>query len=106
MRIVEHHAGGADKLLRIQTDGCAIHITIGLHDADGQPYTSVEIEPLQPDDNADVWFVRGQATTAVLNRGPQVLPGDVTDAQDGDGVPPGRTRRPGSGWRAGEQLLG
>jgi hypothetical protein len=76
MRTVRHTAGGADKLLRIETEGCAVHITIGLHDADGRAFTSIEIEPLQPADNADVWFVRGAATTLVLNHGPQVMAGD------------------------------
>lgn len=53
MRIVTHGAGGADKLLRVETEGCAVHITIGLHDADGREFTSIEIEPLQPADNSD-----------------------------------------------------
>ena len=78
MRIVEHYAGGAHKLLRVETEGCAVHITVGLHDADGQLFTSVEIEPLQPADNGDVWFVRGPGTTVVLNEGPQVMAGDDT----------------------------
>lgn len=76
MRIVKHYAGGTDKLLRVETEGCAVHITVGLHDADGRLFTSIEIEPLQPADNSDVWFVRGQATTVVLNHGPQVMSGD------------------------------
>jgi hypothetical protein len=76
VKIVTHHAGGADKLLRIETAGCAVHITVGLHDADGQEFTAIEIEPLQPADNSDVWFVRGQATTVVINHGPQVMAGD------------------------------
>lgn len=76
MRIVEHRAGGADKLLRIETEGCAVHIVVGLHDADGRSFTSVEIEPLQPADNSDVWHVRGPATMVVVNHGPQVLAGD------------------------------
>jgi hypothetical protein len=78
MRIVKHYAGGADKLLRVETEGCAVHITVGLHDADGHLFTSVEIEPLQPADNGDVWFVRGPGTTVVLNHGPQVMAGDGT----------------------------
>jgi hypothetical protein len=53
-----------------------VHITVGLHDADGQEFTAIEIEPLQPADNSDVWFVRGQATTVVVNHGPQVMAGD------------------------------
>ena len=43
---------------------------------DGQEFTAIEIEPLQPADNSDVWFVRGQATTVVINHGPQVMAGD------------------------------
>jgi hypothetical protein len=78
VRIVEHHAGGAHKLLRIETEGCAVHIAIGLHDADGRPFTSIEIEPLQPADNSDVWHITGPATTVVVNHGPQVLAGDAT----------------------------
>jgi hypothetical protein len=80
VKIVEHYVGGADKLLRVEAEGCAVHITVGLHDADGSQYTSIEIEPLQPADNADVWFVRGPQTVVVLNRGPQVMPGDGTAA--------------------------
>jgi hypothetical protein len=80
MRIVTHRAGGADKLLRVETEGCAVHITIGLHDADGREFTSIEIEPLQPADNSDVWFVRGPATAVVLNYGPQVMDGDGNEA--------------------------
>jgi hypothetical protein len=80
MRVVTHHAGGPHKLLRVETEGCAVHITIGLHGAEGQPFTSIEIEPLQPDDNSDVWFVRGPATTVVLNHGPQVMAGDADPA--------------------------
>ena len=76
MRIVEHYIGGADKLLRIETEGCVVHIAINLHDADGRPFTSVEVEPLQPADDFDVWHVRGPATTVVINHGPQVMAGD------------------------------
>ncbi|WP_428338988.1 hypothetical protein [Mycobacterium sp.] len=76
MKIITHHAGGADKLLRIEAAGCAVHITVGLHDADGQEFTAIEIEPLQPADNSDIWVVRGQATTVVVNHGPQVMAGD------------------------------
>jgi hypothetical protein len=78
VRIVEHYGGGAHKLLRVETEGCAVHITIGLHDPDGRPFTSIEIEPLQPADNSDVWYLRGSATTVVVNHGPQVLAGDQT----------------------------
>lgn len=76
MRIVEHHAAGPHKLLRVETEGCAVHIVIGLHDADGRPFTSVEIEPSQPDANFDVWYSRGPQTMVVLNHGPQLLAGD------------------------------
>lgn len=78
MRIVEHYEGGAHKLLRIETEGCAVHIAIGLHDPDGRAFTSIEIEPLQPAGNSDVWYVRGSPTTVVVNHGPQVLAGDRT----------------------------
>ena len=81
MRIVEHHAGGPDKLLRIETEGCAVHIAIGLHDADGHPFTSVEVEPLQPADNSDVWQVRGPATMVIINHGPQEMAGDRPDGK-------------------------
>jgi hypothetical protein len=76
MRIVEHYTGGAHKLLRIETEGCAVHIAVGLHDADGCPFTSVEVEPLQPADNSDVWHVRGPASMIVINHGPQQMAGD------------------------------
>lgn len=80
MRIVEHHLGGPHKLLRIETEGCAVHITVGLHDADGTEFTSVEIEPQQPADDGNVWFVRGPQTAVVLNHGRQVMAGDGTSA--------------------------
>lgn len=82
MRIVEHYTGCADKLLRIETEGCAVHIAIGLHDADGRLFTSVEVEPLQPADNSDVWHIRGPATMVVINHGPQVMAGDRPHVQD------------------------
>ena len=85
MRIVEHHSGGAHKLLRIETEGCAVHIAIGLHDADGRPFTSIEIEPLQPADNSDVWYLQGPATTVVVNHGAQVMAGDSTRPSGEDG---------------------
>ncbi len=85
MKIVEHRAGSADKLLRIEAEGCAVHITVGLHDADGRPFTSIEIEPLQPADNGDVWFVRGSSTSVVLNHGPQVMAGDRAACTDDEG---------------------
>jgi hypothetical protein len=81
VRIVEHHAGGAHKLLRIETEGCAVHIAIGLHDPEGRAFTSIEIEPLQPADNGDIWRVQGPATTVVVNHGPQVLAGDRPASQ-------------------------
>lgn len=83
MRIVTHYSGSADKLLRVETEGCALHITVGLHDADGQLFTSIEIEPRQPADNGDVWVLRGPGTTVVLNGGPQVMAGDGTALKTG-----------------------
>ena len=76
MRIGQHHLGGTDKLLRIETDGCAVHVLIGLHDPDGNRFTAVQIDPQQPDDQADIWEVRGPATTVLINRGPQHMAGD------------------------------
>jgi hypothetical protein len=76
MRIVEHLADGAHKLLRIETEGCAVHIVIGLHGPQGQRFTTVEVEPAQPADDGHVWHVRGPATVVVVDAGSQVLAGD------------------------------
>jgi hypothetical protein len=57
------HGGGAHELLRAETEGCAVHITIGLHDQDGRPPTSIEIELSRRADNSDVWYLRGSPTT-------------------------------------------
>jgi hypothetical protein len=58
-----------------------VHIAIGLHDPEGRAFTSIEIEPLQPADNADIWRVQDPATTVVVNHGPQVLAGDLPASQ-------------------------
>jgi hypothetical protein len=76
MRVVEHHLGGTDKLLRIETDGCGVHVLIGLHDPDGNRFTAVQIDPQQPDDHGDICELRGPATTVLINRGPQHMAGD------------------------------
>jgi hypothetical protein len=79
-RIRRRHSGRADKLLRIETEGCAVHIVIGLHDPDGRRFTSVEVEQLQPVNDGDVWHVRGPSTMLLLNHGPQLLAGDSANA--------------------------
>jgi hypothetical protein len=76
MRVVEHLADGPHKLLRIETEGCAVHIVIGLHGPQGQRFTTVEVEPAQPADDGHVWQVCGPATVVVVDAGPQVLASD------------------------------
>ncbi len=84
MRIVEHPAGGPHKLLRIEAEGCAVHIVVGLHSPDGTPFTSVEIEPAQPADDGHVWQVCGSSTVMVVDTGPQVFGADCdTSARRG-----------------------
>ena len=48
MRTVEHYSGGPHKLLRVETDGCAVNVVIDLHDPHGIPFIAVEVEPMPP----------------------------------------------------------
>jgi hypothetical protein len=77
VRIVRHDSGGPHKLLRVETDGCAVNVVIDLHDADGIPFIAVEVEPRIPDDDGRVWEVQGPATVLVRCRGRQVMQGDA-----------------------------
>ena len=78
MRIVEHYSGGPHKLLRVETDGCAVNVVIDLHDPDGVPFIAVEVEPRIPDGDGRVWEVQGPATVLVHCHGLQVMQGDGT----------------------------
>ena len=45
MQIMKHDAEGPHKLLRIETQGCAVNVLVGLHDEDGNSVIAVEVEP-------------------------------------------------------------
>jgi hypothetical protein len=77
MRAVEHYASGPDKLLRIEAEGCAVNIVIGLHDEDGSLFTAVEVEPRLPDQQGMVWEADGTTTVVVRCHGPQMMVGDT-----------------------------
>jgi hypothetical protein len=79
VRIVEHESGGPHKLLRVETAGCAVNIVIDLHDPDGIPFIAVEVEPRIPDDEGQVWEVRGPSAVLVRCRGRQVMRGDAAN---------------------------
>jgi hypothetical protein len=78
MRIVEHYPENGHKLLRIETQGCAVHISAGMHDAEGHEFTAIEVEPSLPADDESIWTTVGATTIIVRNVGVQVLAGDGT----------------------------
>lgn len=45
MKTIQHHATARDKLLHVETEGCVVNISVGLHDREGREVTSVEIVP-------------------------------------------------------------
>jgi hypothetical protein len=81
VRVVEHDSGGPHKLLRVETDGCAVNIVIDLHDPDGIPFIAVEVEPRIPDDDGRVWEVQGPSAVLVRCRGRQVMQGDAASQE-------------------------
>lgn len=87
MRIVEHYSGGPHKLLRVETDGCAVNIVIDLHDQHGIPFIAVEVEPRLPDGEGRVWEVSGPSTVLVHCRGRQVMEGDRAYQPESDTHP-------------------
>ncbi|MGW1783706.1 hypothetical protein ACWCQQ_31950 [Streptomyces sp. NPDC002143] len=76
MRIVEHYASGPHKLLRVEAEGCAVNIVIGLHSEDGSSFTAIEVEPRLPDEYGAVWETDGATAIVVRRRGLQMLAGD------------------------------
>ena len=76
MRTVEHFADGPHKLLRIEADGCAINVIVGLHDDNGARMTVVEVEARYPDGDAMQWEVEGPNVVVVRRMGVQHLVGD------------------------------
>ena len=78
MRIVEHYVGGPHKLLRVETDGCAVNIIIDLHDPSGIRTTAVEVEPRMPDADGQVWEADGRTTVIVHCLGAQRISGGAT----------------------------
>jgi hypothetical protein len=87
VRIVEHYSGGPHKLLRVETDGCAVNIVIDLHDPHGIPFVAVEVEPRLPDGDGRIWEVEGSSTVLVHCRGLQVMQGDRAYAPERDTPP-------------------
>jgi hypothetical protein len=81
VRVIEHYPDGPHKLLRIETQGCAVHISAGLHDADGREFTAIEVEPYLPADDESVWHAEGPLTILVKNGGAQIMPGDGTKSR-------------------------
>jgi hypothetical protein len=77
MRIVHHDQAGVHKLLHIETEGCVVNVTIGLHDMAGRRFTSVEVVSEEPDADGAVWTVQGAGTVIVRREGRQVLAGDA-----------------------------
>jgi hypothetical protein len=86
VRTVEHYSGGPDKLLRVETGGCAVNVVIDLHDPHGIPFIAVEVEPRIPDDDGRVWELEGPATVLVRCRGLQVMQGDGTYQEQAESV--------------------
>jgi hypothetical protein len=78
VRVVEHYSGGPHKLLRVETDGCAVNIVIDMHDPDGIPFIAVEVEPRLPDADGRVWEAVGNSAVLVRCRGTQIMQGDRT----------------------------
>ena len=59
MLAIQHLAGGSDKILHIQTEGCVINVIIGTHDQTGELFTTVEVIPATPDDDGRNWTALG-----------------------------------------------
>ena len=76
MRSIQHYSGGQHKLLRVETDGCAVNIVIGLHDPHGMPFIAVEVEPRLPDADGRIWELDAPGVVLVHCRGQQMMPGD------------------------------
>lgn len=76
MRLVKHTEPGTHKLLHIETSGCTVNVTIGLHDLMGGEITSIEVVASEPDDERNVWVVEGQGSIVVRRLGRQMLAGD------------------------------
>jgi hypothetical protein len=82
VRIVEHYEGGSHKLLRVETEGCAVNIVIGLHDHTGAQFTVVEVEARLPDQSGVVWETEGPSVVVVRSLGHQVMHGDSPYVSD------------------------
>jgi hypothetical protein len=82
MRVVEHNEPGVHKLLHIETEGCVVNVTIGLHDMSGRRFTAVEVVSEEPDGDGSVWSVSGSGTVIVRRVGHQVLAGDAVPQHD------------------------
>jgi len=75
MRLIRHPGDHPDKLLRIETPGCAIHVTVGVHDVQGHDMVTVEISPAEPDDSGVAWKLDGSSSVRVIATGPATDPG-------------------------------
>lgn len=77
MRIVEHRQAEMHKLLHLETEGCVVNVTIGVHDQAGHRITSIEVVPAEPDDDGAVWQLRGPSTIVVRRIGQPGLDREV-----------------------------
>jgi hypothetical protein len=77
MRVVHHDEPEVHKLLHVETEGCVVNITIGVHDVHGRRFTAVEVVSEEPDADGAVWEVQGPGTVIVRCEGRQVLTGDA-----------------------------
>jgi hypothetical protein len=66
MRLITHSPLGPDKLLRIETPGCDIHVTVGVHDVLGREMVTVEVIPAEPADDGTLWAVDGPTNIRVI----------------------------------------
>lgn len=82
MRTVEHYSGGPDKLLRIETEGCAINVIVDLHDATGTQLIVVEVEARHPDQDAVQWEIESSNVVVVRRMGVQMMVGDSPYLRD------------------------
>lgn len=81
MQLLRHDPDGPHKLVRIETEGCAVNILIDLHEESGTPVIAVEVEPAIPDQLGRVWEAHGPTTVVVrcLGRQDDPMGGDPVE---------------------------
>ena len=65
MKRINHFKTSHDKVLHIDSEGCVINITVGLHDIYGNPVTSIQVSP----DKEEGWLLDGYSNTRVYKGG-------------------------------------